>query len=158
DARGMSIDEQLIAAYTEAREDVYRYLLTFGLDPAAAQDAAQEVFMRLYTALRRGDAIASPRGWVFRAAHNLGIDLTRKVRELPLADHRNAVATDPRPDAQAMQKEQAMQVREAMSHLSPQQRQCLYLRAEGLKYREIAETMGIGVSTVSVFLDRALTR
>jgi len=45
-----------------------------------------------------------------------------------------------------------------MSSLSPQQRRCLYLRGEGLKYREIAQAMGVGVSTVSVFLERAMAR
>ena len=41
--------------YEEARDDVYRYLLTLGLHPPRAQEAAQEVFLRLYTALRKGD-------------------------------------------------------------------------------------------------------
>ena len=40
--------------FEEAREDVYRYLLTLGLYPPQAQEAAQEVFLRLYTTLRKG--------------------------------------------------------------------------------------------------------
>ena len=42
--------------------------------------------------------------------------------------------------------------------LSPQQRQCLHLRAEGLRYREIAETMQISISSVREFLGRAITK
>jgi RNA polymerase sigma-70 factor, ECF subfamily len=46
----------------------------------------------------------------------------------------------------------------ALESLSPQQRNCLYLRSEGLRYREIAEVMGIGSSTVGEFLTRAIRR
>jgi DNA-directed RNA polymerase specialized sigma24 family protein len=35
---------------------------------------------------------------------------------------------------------------------------CLYLRAEGLRYNEIAATIGVGASTVGEFLNRAVTR
>ena len=49
-------------------------------------------------------------------------------------------------------------MKQALDTLSPQQRQCLHLRAEGLRYREIAETIGVGISTVGEFLNRAVTR
>ena len=46
----------------------------------------------------------------------------------------------------------------AVRDLSPQQRNCLHLRAQGLRYREIAETMGISSSAVGEFLRRAVVR
>jgi RNA polymerase sigma-70 factor (ECF subfamily) len=46
----------------------------------------------------------------------------------------------------------------ALESLSPQQRNCLYLRSEGLRYREIAEVIGISSSTVNEFLRRAIAR
>jgi DNA-directed RNA polymerase specialized sigma24 family protein len=49
--------EQVIRAFEDSRGDVYRYLLTFGLSPPQAQEAAQEVFLRLHIALEKGDVI-----------------------------------------------------------------------------------------------------
>jgi RNA polymerase sigma-70 factor (ECF subfamily) len=37
-----------------------------------------------------------------------------------------------------------------------QSRWCLYLRAEGLRYREIAEVLDISVGSVSLYLERSL--
>ena len=59
--------------YIETREDVYRYLLTLGVHPPKAQEAVQEVFLRLYASLKKGEKIESLRGWVFRVAHNYGL-------------------------------------------------------------------------------------
>jgi RNA polymerase sigma-70 factor (ECF subfamily) len=46
----------------------------------------------------------------------------------------------------------------ALSLLSVQERRCLELRAEGLRYREIAEALSIGSSTVETFLARAIRK
>jgi RNA polymerase sigma-70 factor (ECF subfamily) len=46
----------------------------------------------------------------------------------------------------------------AFQNLSKQQRLCLELRAEGLRYREIAAALGIQTSTVGRFLGRAMIR
>lgn len=46
----------------------------------------------------------------------------------------------------------------AVEGLSKQQRQCLHLRAEGFRYREIGEVLGIRISTVNEFVKRAVSR
>ena len=82
-------EEAVAGLYETARDDVYRYLLTLGLAPAEAQEAAQEVFLRLYATMLGGQRIDNMRAWVFRVAHNHG--LTRRalrnsagVRSTPL--------------------------------------------------------------------------
>ena len=62
----------------ETRDDVYRYLLSLGLHPPQAQEAAQEVFLRFYVTLKKGEDIQNPRGWIFRVAHNLGLKIRAK--------------------------------------------------------------------------------
>jgi RNA polymerase sigma-70 factor (ECF subfamily) len=57
-----------------------------------------------------------------------------------------------------VQDETRRRVQEAIADLSPQQQQVLQLRAAGLRYREIAETIGIGTSTVNEFMRRAVAR
>src|SRR5215475_13289989 len=70
---GTGLQDQVSRLFDEARDDVYRYLLTIGLHPPQAQEAAQEVFLRLYATLRKGEQIQNPRAWIFRVAHNLGL-------------------------------------------------------------------------------------
>lgn len=67
------LQDQVAQLFAETREDVYRYLLTLGVHPPKAQESVQEVFLRLYTTLKKGEKIENLRGWVFRVAHNLGL-------------------------------------------------------------------------------------
>ena len=154
------LEDQVTHAFEQARDDVYRYLLTLGLAPPQAQEATQEVFLRFYLALRKGELIRNTRGWIFRVAHNLGLDWRAKDRDEPLDAAVEALLRDarPGPDADLIERERMKQIGDAWKTLSPQQRQCLYLRAEGLKYREIGETLGISISTVREFLTRAIAR
>jgi len=48
------LQAQVAQLFEESREDVYRYLMTLGLDPGRAQESVQEVFLRLYAALKKG--------------------------------------------------------------------------------------------------------
>jgi RNA polymerase sigma-70 factor (ECF subfamily) len=68
------------------------------------------------------------------------------------------VCDAPGAEKQLLEDESRRRLKEALADLSPQQRQVLQLRAAGLRYREIAETIGIGVSTVNEFMRRAVTR
>src|SRR5437764_15221518 len=80
-----ALQDRVARLFEEARDDVYRYLLTLGLHPPQAQEATQEVFLRLYTTLRKGEQIQNPRAWVFRVAHNLGLKIrSRQHAEEPL--------------------------------------------------------------------------
>jgi RNA polymerase sigma-70 factor (ECF subfamily) len=45
-----------------------------------------------------------------------------------------------------------------MEGLSEQQKRCLFLRLEGLRYPEIGTALGISSSAVGEFLRRAITR
>ncbi|HKE26447.1 MAG TPA: sigma-70 family RNA polymerase sigma factor [Bryobacteraceae bacterium] len=152
--------EEVTRAFESAREDVYRYLLTLGLPPPQAQETTQEVFLRLYLALEDGERIENTRAWVFRVAHNLGLDMRAKNQLLPMAPDLAATLQDTTRSIEAdlIERERMEQLSGSWKSLSVQQRQCLHLRAEGLRYREIAETMGISISSVREFLSRAILR
>ena len=156
------LHDQVSQAFVEWRDDVYRYLLTLGLHAGPAQEATQEVFLRLYVALRtKEERILNQRAWVFSVAHNLGLTLrARESRLRPLDPELELMLPDPASDTESsmLEKERLRRVHGAVKSLSTQQRQCLYLRAEGLRYREIADTLGVTVSTVAEFLKRAVTR
>src|ERR1700688_836127 len=71
----MTLQDQVAQLFEDARDDVYRYLLSLGLYPPQAQEGAQEVFLRLYATLKKGEKIQNPRAWIFRVAHNLGLNI-----------------------------------------------------------------------------------
>jgi RNA polymerase sigma-70 factor, ECF subfamily len=147
--------------YRKSRDDVYYYLLTLGLTPPQAQDAAQEVFLRLYVALRDGAAIENIRGWIFRVAHNHGIDIRRKEARTAAVEpdaERTVLPAEQGPEHQLLHRDRQRRLGEAFSRLSSQQRLCLHLRAEGLRYREIAEIAGISTSSVGEFLRRGIEK
>jgi RNA polymerase sigma-70 factor (ECF subfamily) len=155
------LQDQVAQLFVETREDVYRYLLTLGVHPPKAQEAVQEVFLRLYTSLKKGEKIESLRGWVFRVAHNYGL----KVRARQAAEERFDPAMEARltapvgnPERELLDREKMVRLNRAVEGLSEQQKRCLFLRMEGLRYPEIASTLGISASAVGEFLRRALLR
>jgi RNA polymerase sigma-70 factor (ECF subfamily) len=131
------------------------------LHPPRAQEAAQEVFLRLYGALKKGEDIQNPRGWIFRVAHNYGLKLReRQASELPFPpalELRLASKADD-PERVLLERERMAQFHLAVESLSEQQKRCLFLRMEGLRYPEIAAAMGISASAVGEFLRRAMLR
>lgn len=157
----VNCDDVVTRLFEDARDDVYRYLLVLGLPPEKAQEATQEVFLRLYVVLLRGERIHSPRGWIFRVAHNHGLSVrTRESAELPLDPELENQVLDEHasPEQELLDRERRLQFENAVKRLSEQQQKCLYLRAEGFRYREIASILGIGDSTVGEFLGRAIAR
>ena len=155
------IQDQVAQLFIDSREDVYRYLLTLGVHPPKAQEAVQEVYLRLYTSLKKGEKIENLRGWVFRVAHNYGL----KVRARQSTEEKFDPAFEARLASPAMSAERNLLDREkmtrlnqAMEGLSEQQKRVLFLRMEGLRYPEIASALGISASAVGEFLRRALLR
>jgi len=159
-SHAVTIHETVERAFVDARDDVYRYLLTLGLDPEEAQDAAQEVFLRYYRALKKGETIENQRAWIFRVAHNHGLNLrARMKRTIPLDDIlETRIAAEATADRQLAETERARALQDAVKLLSPQERRCLHLRISGLRYREIAGLMGVRISTAGKFLERAVKK
>ena len=147
--------------FVDTREDVYRYLLTLGVHPPKAQESVQEVFLRLYTTLKKGEKIDNLRGWVFRVAHNHGLKVrARQASEEPFDPGFETKLRAPaeNPEEGLLERERMSRFHTAVDGLSEQQKRCLFLRMEGLRYPEIATTLGISASSVGEFLRRALAR
>ena len=151
-------DPKQVAAtlFEEQRQSLCRYLVSLGLRPQVASEVAQESFLKLYRHLRSNGRKENLRGWVFRVAHNLAMnELTR----LGTADaDPPAVEVDPGgdPEQALLQKERMRRMQAAIRKLPRRQQQCLHLRAEGLRYREIAGILGIGISSVAESVHKAM--
>jgi RNA polymerase sigma-70 factor (ECF subfamily) len=157
----VSLQDQVAQLYEEARDDVYRYLLTLGLFPPQAQEATQEVFLRLYAVLKKGDHIQSTRAWIFRVAHNLGLKVRARQGSQATFDaelETRRAGQELSPEEHLLEQERLLRFHQAVEALSEQQRRCLRLRLEGLRYPEIGAILGISASAVGEFLRRALAR
>src|SRR5262249_22765838 len=156
-----TLQDQVAQLFLESRDDVYRYLLSLGLYPPQAQEGAQEVFLRLYATLKKGENIQNPRAWIFRVAHNLGLKIrVRQNNQAPFdADLESRIAaSEISPEQSLLDREQKLRFQRAVQGLSEQQRRCLFLRLEGLRYPEIGSVLGISASAVGEFLRRAIAR
>ena len=161
DRATLALQDQVAQLFLEARDDVYRYLLSLGLYPPQAQEGAQEVFLRLYATLKKGENFQNPRAWIFRVAHNLGLNIrARQNSQAPFdAELESKLAvSEMNPEQSLLEREKSLRFHNAIQRLSDQQRRCLFLRMEGLRYPEIGSVMGISASAVGEFLRRAIKR
>jgi len=157
----VSLQDEVAQLFEEMREGVYRYVLSLGLYPPQAQEATQEVFLRLYTALKRGEAIQNRRAWVVRVAHNLSLNVrAQQSSQAPFESNIEMRLADPElnPEQSLLERERLRSFHWGVENLSEQQRRCLHLRLEGLRYPEIAAVLGISASAVGEFLRRAIVR
>ena len=102
-------------------------------------------------------------GWVFRVAHNLALKRRHASRgsETVLAAAGDAAGhcdPGPSPEEQAVQRQRQVRLLAVVRALPEQDRCCLHLRAEGLRYREIAKVLGVSLGAVSLSLQRSLAR
>jgi RNA polymerase sigma-70 factor, ECF subfamily len=151
--------------FAALRGPVFRQALRVVRTPAEAEDVTQDVFLRLYGEMCAERKVENPKAWLFRAAHNLSIDRVRGRRHTQSWDENNdaedwdAVADPaPRADERLAEAEKRGRVRGLLSGLSPQERRCMELRVEGLRYREIAAVLGVQISTVQTNLTRSVKK
>lgn len=157
----MTVQDQVSELYETLRDDVFRYLLLLGAGHEQAQELCQETFLRLYTELRKGTRLESPRAWVFTIARNCAMAAMTSAAAFESIDaslEDRLASSSPTPERSALDREKLQRLPKAVCSLSHQQRHCLHLRAEGFRYREIADIIGISTSSVGEFLRRAVSR
>lgn len=161
----VKLEERVTRLFELLREPVYHYLLVIFRRPAEAEDITQETFLQLYKHLHDGERIENVRFWIFRVAHNLAINRQKRERIYELLaeptweEIRERLADSALDPEQLLLRQEKMQrLHAAMAWLSPQERQCLHLRAEGFRYREIAEILGIATPSVAEFLRRGIRK
>ena len=153
------LEQEILELFDEFRLPLLRYLSSFGLPLADCEEVLQEVFLSLFQHLQRGKSRENLRGWLFRVAHNLALKRRyRAGRDLEQGTASPAIDPAPNPEDQMLSnqiRQRALQVAKA---LPEQDRRCLFLRAEGLRYREIAGILDMSLGAVSQSLARSLAR
>ena len=136
----------------------YRMLGT----PTAAEDAAQEAFIRAYQALDRYDPERSFATWILSIASNYSIDQLRKKKVTILSmdseKHAWLAPPDPGPSPEkvALDKEKNALVQAILADLAETDRAAVVLQYwHDYSYEEIAETLDLSSSAVKSRLFRA---
>lgn len=140
-------------------------------DPDEADSATQDVFLKAFRAIQRGDggALENPGKWVVRIAVNTCLDRlrskawkiwqrrpSREDEELIL---QRAEETSPDAEAQLFARQIQARLELALEKLSARQRAVFALRHyDALPLEEIAEVLGLDVGTVKAHLFRALAK
>jgi RNA polymerase sigma-70 factor (ECF subfamily) len=156
--RGSSLEEEVVELFDAMRGPLLRYLNGLGLPVADGEEVVQEVFLSLFQHLRRGGGRTNLRGWIFRVAHNLGLKRRTRLPRISTVEWEWLSDPGPNPEQQFFRSEADRRVRAVFCALPEQDRRCLMLRAEGLRYREIAEALSMSLGAVSISLARSLAR
>ena len=171
-------DEKLVELALDGDEDAYGALvqryqrrLTAFLgqlvgDIELARELSQEAFIRAWSALERFDPRYRFSTWLFRIAHNLGIDHLRRRRLQTVGLYRTdsdgdevevvVAALDKDPLGHLENRALAEELHQVIDNLRPEYRELVLLRHfGGLSYQEIAEFKDMPLGTVKNKLFRA---
>ncbi len=150
----------IIARYSTQVTNLARRMLG---DREAAEDVAQEAFLRVYQARDRFRPDSDFRVWLYRIVGNLCRNELRRRGRKPVelagdvADRAGALPhSESRPERAAESEALRAAIQDALQHLPENQRQAVLLRRyEGLSYAEIGQILGCSEGAVDGLLSRA---
>lgn len=141
------------------KDKVYSIALRYTGDPGAAQDIAQDTFIKLFGALNKFRGDSSFESWLYRLVVNACFDHRRRERRLmPLVDSLLDLIRTPGANALdgMLRAETDDRIHAAVQSLPPDQRMAVVLRyTQSLSYEEIAAIVGCPPGTVASRLNRA---
>lgn len=158
-------DETLFARRVNSHKGmVYRLAYGYLRNKADAEDVVQNVFMKLYRAMRSGDPMREDEGhvrrWLVRVTVNECTSLYRALRRRPesIDDYVETIAAPDAPDG-GEQADLARDLAKKVLRLPARYRDVVYLYYyEGCSTREVAEALGVPEATARTRLARARRR
>jgi RNA polymerase sigma-70 factor (ECF subfamily) len=157
------LQDDVTSLFDRFRNPLLRYLWNLGLTLPDGEEILQDVFLSLFQHLDRGKPLYDARGWLFRVAHNLA--LKRRGRSRRDSEGREqagvedlAVDPAPNPEDRLASSQTQQRLMAVVRALPEQDRRCLFLRAEGLRYSEIAGILDMSPAAISLSLSRSLAR
>ncbi|MEI7556264.1 sigma-70 family RNA polymerase sigma factor [Candidatus Chlorohelix sp.] len=146
---------QLITRYQVSVYNLCRRMLH---NQQEAEDATQEVFLRVYQQIHTYNIDRKFSTWILSIAAHYSIDLIRRKR--PVSDLEEIISwkasQDPDPEDMAVSGEEREEVREQLKKLPGKYRMVLVLRYwYDFSYEEISKATSLSISNVKIRLFRA---
>ncbi|NGM66311.1 RNA polymerase sigma factor [Sphingobacterium sp. SGR-19] len=139
--------------YNKYAPILYQRLLRLLKNPESVEEILQDVFLKIWN---KREEIKPEKGFktfIYRMADHMAIDLFRKIgrdKAMQLELWAASVSFYLHTEEQVFDKEKAGIIQEAIRSLPPKRREILIqCKLEDKSYKEVAEMMGISVSTVS---------
>ncbi len=154
--------QRISALYLTSRRSLHRFLLSLTKSPDIAEDLLQEVYAR-YCAADRSGPINRPESFLKMIAYNLAVDHWRRRENSPIDDRYDYEAATFCQDLNGFEdgviaRQELRLAWGAISKLTPRARQVFTLRRIGdLSFKEIANELGISVSTAEKHMSNAKT-
>jgi RNA polymerase sigma-70 factor (ECF subfamily) len=163
DGNRAKLENEVTEFFDRFRDPLLRYMWNCGLPVQEAEEVVQDVFFALFQHMGCGKPLDNVRGWLFRVAHNQALKRRQRLRRAA-AGGAEAIAGDlrvdpsPNPEDLAAKSQTRQRLLAIVAALPEQDRRCLFLRANGLRYREIGSVLDMSLGAVSLSLARTLAR
>jgi RNA polymerase sigma-70 factor, ECF subfamily len=163
DGSRAKLESEVARLFDQFRDPLLRYMWNCGLPVQEGEEVVQDVFLSLFQHLRRGKPLDNVRGWLFRVAHNQALrrrDRRRRAAEVGAHTMAGDLGIDPAPNPEdlVVHIQTRRRLLAIVAALQEQDRRCLFLRASGLRYREIAGILDMSLGAVSISLAKTLAR
>ena len=148
--------DELVDRY---RAPVVRLAYRLTQDADEAKDIAQESFLRAYRRLNTFRPDRPFSRWLFVIARNASLDALRRRRRAAALPANETAQLEPGPEEAALRNDEAERVHHALETLPGHYRDVLemyYVRS--MRYREIADALGVPLGTVKTHISRAKRR
>jgi RNA polymerase sigma-70 factor (ECF subfamily) len=151
------------------RRPMVGFMFRFCRNPSAAEELAQEVFLRVYRSRTAYEASAKFTTWLYRIATNLAVNHARDTRHerpentvrLDEPNQETGTTPDLADDAlgaeeQILRRERLAAIRSKVNALPERQRVAVIMhKYQGMDYREIAGVLKLSESATKSLLFRA---
>lgn len=152
------LEEEFLAAYDQYADAIFRHCYFRVFDRERGKDLMQEVFLRAWEYLARGEKVLNMRAFLYRIANNLIVDESRKKREASLEKLQEDGFDPAKDETESMQNRiDRDKILATLGRLDECYRDILIMRyVNELTPAEIAALTGESANTVSVRIYRAL--
>jgi RNA polymerase sigma-70 factor, ECF subfamily len=151
------------------RRPIINFMYRMAHNTAAAEDLAQEVFLRVYRSRSSYEASAKFTTWLYRIATNLGMNYSRDTRHerpentmnLDEPDEETGQARDladktPSVEEEIMQRERLRAIRQKVEALPERQKMAVLMhKYQQMDYRQIADVLKLSESATKSLLFRS---
>ncbi len=149
--------QSLSQLYRQTRTSVYSFALSILKNSMDAEDVLQDCYIHIYHAAGSYKSQNKPMAWILTITKNLSLKCLREQKRtisLWEADRNSLLAA-----SDSMDAESKVVLEGCMKLLTDQQRQIVVLHAvAGLKHRQIADLLGLKLSTVLSKYHRAIQK